>query len=94
MACIRGAFFDSRDRSLPWLHRVRLVHWSAPGPGGPSGAPADGHLPLTAWTPDQRALARRIARRLPPGAVQMVEVFHWRGIEQSWPVLEETLAGG
>jgi hypothetical protein len=75
-----------------WMDRVRLVHWSAPGGAGSSGSPADMHLPLTSWTPEQRVAAGKIARCLPLGAVHMIEVFRWRAVEQSWPVLKETLA--
>lgn len=66
------------------LARVRLVHWSAPGAG-------DQHLPLTALTPPQRRTAERAARRIPPDARHMVEVFHWAGVEASMPVLNGLL---
>ena len=56
-----------------------LVHWSAPGP-----APGqDRHLPLTALTPEQQRTARALLRRLSPGAVHLLEVFDWAGVDAS-----------
>lgn len=66
------------------MRRVRLVHWSAPGT-------RDQHLPLTALTPEERMTARRVAADLPDGVTHLVEVFHWRGVEESLPVLESVL---
>lgn len=66
------------------MERVRLVHWSAPGV-------RDQHLPLTALTPEQRTAARRVAAGLPDGVTHLVEVFHWRGVEESLPVLDSVL---
>lgn len=78
------------------LERVRLLHWSAPGPAGPDGMPRDRHLPLTGLTPDQRDWLRRVwARRalplLPADVTHLVEVFDWEGIQRSLPELGEFL---
>lgn len=63
------------------LSKVRLVHWSAPGV-------RDQHLPLTRWTDEQRAVAEVLAPRLPRDATHMAEIFHWAGVEASFPVLQ------
>lgn len=78
------------------LKRVRLVHWSAPGPAGPDGVSRDRHLPLTGLTPVQkdwllRVWARRALPLLPADATHLVEVFDWEGILLSLPELEEIL---
>ena len=67
------------------LSRVRLTHWSAPGGG-------DRHQPLTALTPEEKILARRVAG-LTGTALPMLEVFDWVGIEASRPVLRALYAG-
>lgn len=68
--------------------RARLVHWSAPGdrPGH------DRHLPLDAFTREQRAVAGALLRRFSPEAVHLLEVFHWAGVAASRRYLAE-LAG-
>ena len=78
------------------LARVRLLHWSAPGPAGPDGTPRDRHLPLTGLTPVQKDWLRRVwARRalplLPADAAHLVEVFDWEGILLSLPELGRIL---
>lgn len=78
----------------PWLHRVRLAHWSAPGRPPQGGDPVDRHLPLTELTPNELLFAGRAAVGLPRGVTHLVEVFHWEGVEQSWPVLRNILAQG
>lgn len=75
------------------LKRVRLLHWSAPGP---AGMPRDRHLPLTGLTPGQkdwllRVWARRALPLLPANVTHLVEVFDWEGILLSLPELEEIL---
>lgn len=75
------------------MARVAVAHWSAPGTPGREGEPVDRHLPLTAWTPEQRRTADKAARLLPPGATHLVEVFRWDGVSQSWPVLRDVLQG-
>lgn len=62
------------------LHKVRLVHWSAPGA-------KDQHLPLRALTADQRGTACRVLRQIPREACHMLEIFHWAGVDSSRPVL-------
>lgn len=64
-----------------------LVHWSAPGV-------RDQHLPLTAFTPEQRRTARAIMTRLPPTATHLAEIFRWEGVEASLPVLAELATPG
>lgn len=68
----------------PLPGQARLLHWSAPGGG-------DRHLPLTAFSPRERDVAKALARRLPKGATHMVEVFNWPGIAASLPVLARLL---
>lgn len=68
--------------------RARLIHWSAPGP-----APGeDRHLPLPAFTRAQRAVALGLLGRLSPGAVHLMEVFHWEGVAASRRWLGEVAA--
>jgi hypothetical protein len=63
-----------------------LVHWSAPGG-------RDAHLPLTDLTPGQFATAAQLAVRFAGNPVHLAEIFHWRGVEASLPVLGK-LTGG
>lgn len=60
--------------------RARLVHWSAPG----HRQGYDRHLPLPAFTREQRTTVQALFRRFPPGALHLVEVFDWAGVESSW----------
>lgn len=71
---------------LPEL--ARLIHWSAPGPHPGK----DRHLPLTALTAGQRAVALDLLRRSSPGATHLMEVFDWPGVEASMRWLEEAAA--
>lgn len=78
------------------LGRVRLLHWSAPGPAAPDGRPCDRHLPLARLAPGQKDWLRRVwrARALPllaAEATHLVEVFDWDGILLSLPELENIL---
>jgi hypothetical protein len=66
------------------VSRAALVHWSAPGG-------ADRHLPLTRLTTKERALFRSAAKRLPPDPVHLIEVFDWKGVEESLTVLSELI---
>lgn len=68
--------------------RARLVHWSAPGdrPGH------DRHLPLDAFTREQRAVALTLLRRFSPEAVHLPEVFDWAGVAASRRYLAELAA--
>lgn len=66
------------------LNKVRLVHWSAPGVH-------DQHLPLTRWTPEERAIVEGLVSRLPSDATHMAEIFHWAGVEASLPILQQLL---
>lgn len=68
--------------------RARLIHWSAPGdrPG------QDRHLPLDAFTREQRAVAAALLRRFSPEAVHLLEVFDWAGVEASRRYLAELAA--
>lgn len=66
------------------LQKVALVHWSAPGQ-------RDQHLPLTALTPQELEIARKVARVLPAKAHHLLEIFHWSGVEASVPVLRSIL---
>lgn len=67
--------------------RVRLLHWSAPGP-----VPGkDAHLPLTALTPAELDISRAAAHRF-AAALPLIEVFSWEGIEASLPVLTDLYA--
>lgn len=65
--------------SLP--EQASLVHWSAPGDG-------DRHLPLTAFTGPQMQTAADLMVRFSPSAVHMAEIFKWKGLADSLPVLE------
>ena len=60
--------------------QAAMLHWSAPGNG-------DQHLPLTAFTPEQRHIAQGLMADAPPTATHMIEVFNWDGLSASLPVL-------
>lgn len=62
-----------------------LVHWNAPGKGGR-------HEPLALLSRSQAEACRAAAARLSVQAVHMLEIFNWRGIMDSMPVLEAILA--
>lgn len=66
------------------LQKVALVHWSAPGQ-------QDQHLPLTALTPDEWDIARRVTQKLPADAHHVLEIFHWNSVETSAPLLHQLL---
>lgn len=68
--------------------RACLIHWSAPGPHPGK----DCHLPLTALTAGQRAVAEVLLRRSSPGTVHLMEVFDWPGVAASMRWLEEAAA--
>ena len=64
------------------LSRVQLAHWSAPGE-------SDLHLPLTRLTREEQSFARAAATKLPAATVHVLEVFDWRGVEESLPLLPD-----
>ncbi len=77
-----------------FLKRVKLLHWSAPGPSGADGVPCDRHLPLVCLTPGQKDWllcfwARGALPLLSTDVTHLVEVFDWDGILLSLPELEE-----
>lgn len=79
------------------LKRVRLIHWSAPGPAASGGRARDRHMPLARLTGVQKdwllyVWARRALPLLPADVTHVVEVFDWEGILRSLPELEEILA--
>lgn len=64
--------------------QATLLHWSAPGDG-------DRHLSLTALTPSQDRTLTALAKRLPPSATHLIEVFSWQSYMTSLPVLANML---
>ena len=62
------------------LHRVDMVHWSAPAAG------RDAHAPLTELDADAKKLYRHIAE-CTSAAVDTLELFDWSGIPASWDIL-------
>ncbi len=67
------------------LEKVRLVHWSAPGD-------LDDHKPLSAFTEAEQRVLWELMPLLPAQCTHMIEVFHWQGIEASFPYLQKYLA--
>lgn len=65
--------------------KAALWHWSAPGDG-------DEHLPLTRLAPAELGLAKTLLRRAAPDAIQMLEIFDWRGAPASMAILENLRA--
>lgn len=65
----------------PLPEQAIMVHWSAPGDG-------DRHLPLTAFTPSQAQTAAALMARFSSAAVHLAEIFDWKGLAASLPVLE------
>lgn len=61
--------------------QATLVHWSAPGDG-------DRHLPLTAFTGPQMQTAADLMARFCATAVHMAEIFNWKRLADSLPVLD------
>jgi len=66
------------------LSRVQIAHWSAPGG-------ADRHLPLTRFTREEQNFARAAAAKLPANTVHLLEIFDWRGVEESLPLLPDLI---
>ncbi len=68
------------------LCRARMAHLNAPKPGKPSW-----HGPLSLLGGTAELTARKFFRALPPDCVHMLELFTWRDIEDSMPVLRNWL---
>ena len=66
----------------PLPEQAALVHWSAPGDG-------DRHMPLTAFTPPQAQTAAELMARFSATTAHMAEIFNWKGLAASLPVLDE-----
>lgn len=68
------------------MERVRLVHFNTVDGAGR-------HLPLTALDAAGLTLAERLGRAVPDDAVFMLELFAWREVEASLPLLGRMLGG-
>ncbi len=68
------------------LHKVQLVHWSAPGKH-------DEHLALTQFTASQLDSVRTLISVLPPKVTHMIEVFHWQYFQDSVKILQQMGVG-
>ncbi len=64
--------------------QASLVHWSAPGDG-------DRHLPLTDFSAQQMQTAASLMPRFCDTAVHMAEIFNWKKLRASLPVLAALL---
>ena len=64
--------------------QASLVHWSAPGDG-------DRHLPLTDFSAQQMQTAASLIPRFCDTAVHMAEIFNWKKLMASLPVLAALL---
>ena len=64
--------------------QASLVHWSAPGDG-------DRHLPLTDFSAQQMQTAASLMPRFCDTAVHMAEIFNWKKLTASLPVLAALL---
>ena len=64
--------------------QASLVHWSAPGDG-------DRHLPLTDFSAQQMQTAASLMPRFCDTAVHMAEIFNWKRLAASLPVLAALL---
>lgn len=60
--------------------RAALLHWSAP-------CGRDAHAALTRFTDEECVLLRELMPRLSAQAVHLLEIFRWRALEESLPVL-------
>ena len=69
------------------LHRAGMIHVNAPGRGKEKGR----HLPLTALSSEESALAERMLCAVPKEAVVMLEFFSWPHIEESLPLARRWL---
>ncbi|WP_297228401.1 cobamide remodeling phosphodiesterase CbiR [uncultured Desulfovibrio sp.] len=67
-----------RTSALP--SRAALLHWSAP-------CGRDAHAALTRLTDEEHVLLRELMPRLSAQAVHLLEIFRWRALEESLPVL-------
>lgn len=69
------------------VQRAAMLHVSAPGKGRRAGA----HLPLTSLDAAGQKRAARVCASVPPQAVIMMELFSWRHIEESLPLIRAWL---
>lgn len=69
------------------LRRVDMLHVNAPGKGRRAGE----HLPLTNLDASGQKRAARICQSVPARAVIMMELFSWRHIEESLPLIQSWL---
>ena len=69
------------------LRSVDMLHVNAPGKGRRAGE----HLPLTSLDASGQKRAERICKSVPPRAVIMMELFSWRRIEESLPLIRSWL---
>ena len=67
-----------RTSALP--SRAALLHWSAP-------CGRDAHAALTRLADEEHVLLRELMPRLSAQAVHLLEIFRWRALEESLPVL-------
>jgi hypothetical protein len=74
-----------RDAVL--LERVALLHVSAPGRGEQTGR----HLPLSSLDQAGKALCATLCREAPPEAAIMPELFRWKDILDSLPLIRAWL---
>ncbi len=84
-------------RTLPHYARPRMLHCSAPGAGIAGSEPESGHQPLDTLDAADVALGETLCSFLAPDAVIVVELFDWRYIQRSLPVLRgwlETIQPG
>lgn len=73
---------DLLDSSLP--EYAALLHWNAPGRGGR-------HRSLIYLGKDELWLYGQLASRLSPQVLHVLEIFDWKEIRQSMPVLMRLL---
>lgn len=75
---------------LPETARPGMLHYSAPG-SGQQGKPKSAHRPLDELAPWGREVGEFLLAHLAPGGVIVAELFDWRYIERSLPVIMDWL---
>lgn len=78
-------FLDMLAR-LPETARPGMLHYNAPG-SGRQGEPESTHRPLDELAPPGCKVGKSLLALLAPGGVIVAELFNWRYIERSLPVI-------
>lgn len=79
-----------RQEEAPvWNGAPRMAHCNAPGSGLAGEASLSAHLPLDTLEPAGIALGEAVCRAVADGGVLVAELFEWRYVERSLPLINQ-----